>query len=140
MAQATTFHGVVQGGKLALDSRDAFARFVARLDGKRVTVSVQKFRKQRSLAQQSWYWGVLIPILAEHLGYDKDDLHEALKMKFLRVKLDDDLETVKSSAKLTTEEYSRWMEDCQRLAAEYGVDVPMPNEAVDLGGSWERHG
>lgn len=131
MKQAAIFSGTIgSDGKLKLEPVDRvrFDRMCSLLTGKRVELSMRKFRKKRSLAQNSWYWGLLIPILSEHLGYDADETHEALKFKFLRVRIDEELETVRSSASLTTEEYSRYMEDCQRLAAEYGCDVPMPNE------------
>jgi hypothetical protein len=127
---ATTFTAAVQGGRIAWDNPAAISRFTKLLEGKRVEVQMRKFRKKRSTGQNAWYWGVLIPILGDHLGMDADELHDALKFKFLRVRVDEELETVRSSASLTTEEYSRYMENCQRLAAEYGCDVPFPNECA----------
>jgi len=135
MKQTAIFSGTIgSNGKLKLEPEDRakFDRMCSLLIGKRVELSMRKFTKKRSLAQNAWYWGLLIPTLSEHLGYDAAETHEALKFKFLRVHIDAELETTRSSASLTTEEYSKFMEDCQRLAAEYGCDVPMPNERTAI--------
>jgi hypothetical protein len=128
--QATTFAGIVRQGKPILDNRAAFLRMLGLLEGKRVELTIQKFRKKRSLPQNSWYWAVLIPAMAEHLGVHADDVHCDLKRHFLAVRIDENFARVRSTTELSTDEFSRYMEDCQRLAAEYGVDVPMPNEVA----------
>lgn len=128
MKQATTFAGIVRQGKPILDNRAGFLRMLGLLEGKRIEISIQKLRKKRSLPQNNWYFGVLIPLMAEHLGVHADDVHRDLKRHFLAVRIDENFARVRSTTELSTDEFSRFMEDCQRLAAEYGVDVPMPNE------------
>ena len=133
MKGATTFAGTIDSkGKLHLDPRDrmAFDRMSRLLCGKRVELQMRKFRKKRTLPQNAFYFGVLVPTLAEHIGLDVDEMHEQLKRHFLSERIDENFARVKSTTELSTEEFSRYMEDCQRLAAEYGVDVPMPNEVA----------
>ena len=124
------FKGVVEGGQLKLDNRELFRSYCKNFDGKDVVVSIveDKPGKLRTLRENKYYWGVVIPILGSNLGYDKDDMHEALKWHFLR----DDfgtLPTCKSSAKLTTTEFEDWMVAVRRWAAvEFGLNIPAPNE------------
>jgi hypothetical protein len=132
--KATTFTGSIENGRLKLDNRAAFARLVSLLDGKRVELQLRKFKKKRSIPQNNWYFGVLLPAFAEHVGITADDMHEQLKQHFLAVRIDENFARVRSTTELTTEEFSRYMEDCQRLAAEYGVDVAFPSE-MQLSGS-----
>jgi hypothetical protein len=130
MKGATTFIGSVKNGRLVLDNRAAFDRFTRLLDGKRVELQIRKFRKKRTLPQNAWYFGVLIPAMAEEIGIDAEDLHEQLKQHFLSVRIDENFARVRSTTELSTVEFSKYMEDCQRLAAEYGVDVPFPDEVA----------
>lgn len=138
--KSTVFSGKVQAGKLVLDNLQGFQRMVRLLDGKAVDVSVKKHVRKRSLPQNAWYWGVLIPTLGDHLGMDGNELHDALKVHFLSEEHPSGLVRVKSTASLTTAQYSKWMEDCQRLAAEHGVDVPMPDEMAipEQGEQWQH--
>ena len=52
------------------------------VDGKQWTVTVKRYQKQRSLAQNAlmWKW---YTIIGNHLGYDKDEMHDVLREKFL---------------------------------------------------------
>jgi len=71
-------------------------------------------------------------MLAEHLGYQADEMHEALKFKFLRVAGDEDevegLPRVRSSASLSTVEFTAYVENVVTWAgAEFGLDIPDPS-------------
>ncbi len=128
MQRFTIFTGKVQEGKLLLDNPVGFTRMLHLLEGKPVDFAIQKHVRKRTLPQNAWYWAVLIPTLGNHLGMDPNELHDSLKVHFLSEEHRSGLVRIRSTASLTTTEYSKWMEDCQRLAAEYGVDVPMPDE------------
>ena len=71
----------VVDGRLTLDDPDAFKAWVATMDGQRVTVTVTK--GQRSHAQNRYYQGVVVPVLAEQTGYEQPEMHEVLKAEFL---------------------------------------------------------
>jgi hypothetical protein len=134
MKGATTFIGSVKNGRLVLDNRAAFDRFTRLLDGKRVELQIRKFRKQRTVRQNNWVRGVLVPQLAMATGADPEDydsLYMELKRKYIGViELGGGLAVVKRGRDLSTEEYSRFMEDCQRFASELGCYVPFPDEVA----------
>jgi hypothetical protein len=126
------FTGAVDSaGTLHLDDRPALSRYLEGLTGRRVEVVVRELRRTRSHRQNRYYWGVVIALLAEHCGYEPEEMHEALKLQFLRVPADEDhpLETVRSTARLKTSEFEVYLEQIRRWAAtEMGVYIPEPNE------------
>jgi hypothetical protein len=125
---APIFRGKVEKGKLRLDSPGSFQAALARLEGKQVALRVTKHHHSRSLSQNAYYWGVVIPLLAESCGYGDEEMHDALKWKFLQ-RHDGPMPTVRSSASLNTAEFSDYVEECRRLAAGMGVVIPDPGAA-----------
>src|SRR3990167_9562383 len=87
-----------------------------------------KFKKQRSNAQNNWYWGCVVAIPAEHIGYTSEEMHEAYKFMFLRRKNVGKPITVKSTASLSTVEFSKYVESCRMWCAENGYIIPDPDE------------
>jgi hypothetical protein len=127
--KATTFTGSVVNGRLKLDNREAFDRFTRLLDGKRVELQLRKFKRKRTLPQNSFYWAGVVSALAEHFGYERlEDMHYELRRLFLSVPIDENFAKVRSTTELTTEEFSQYMERCMQLAAENGVYIAFPEE------------
>jgi len=123
------FHGKIDSGKIVFDTAVKFNSYLETLDGKRVEVVVRKERSQRSNNQNSYYWGVVLPILGDYFGYEPDEMHEALKLKFLQIG-PCDVPTVKSTTKLNTTEFEEYLERIRRWAAtEYSVQIPLPGES-----------
>ena len=124
------FVGVVTDqGRFVPDHRAAFARHVRRFAGDEVAVTVRKHRHSRTLAQNRYYWGVVIALIAEHCGYEPDEMHECLAMRFLRIE-DDPITGAprrKRTPKCNTQEFGEYLESCIRFAAELGVVIPNPN-------------
>ena len=108
----------------------------AQLAGVAVDVVVKKHRNKRSDRQNRWHWGIAVPLIAHELGYDKhehEDVHYALVAKCFGTHWDDKLKqeipNVRSS-ELTTAQFSELMEwEIRWAAQEYGIVVPLPNEA-----------
>lgn len=135
------FGKVDAGGKLAFNSPEEFARARAQLRGRDVKVELSIRRNNRSDRQNDYYWGVVIPLLCEHfeyvksdagrVRYSKDDMHDALKCKFL-LKLDSEngLARVGSTATLTTVEFEEYLTDIREWASTEGVFIPEPNEEI----------
>ena len=123
------YHGKIDSGKLLLDTPSKYTSYLETLEGRRVEVVVRKERSQRSNHQNNYYWGVVLPVLGDYFGYESEEMHDALKMKFLR-RGACDLETVKSTAKLNTAEFEEYLEKVRRWAlSDYNIVVPLPNEA-----------
>ncbi len=127
-----SFGTVDESGKLVLRDLAGFRKSLLALRSKTVEVEVRKYTRSRTLAQNRFYHGVVIPILAGHTGYSADEMHEALKLKFLLDKeRNDALPTVRSTTSLTTQEFMEYIEAIRLLAAEMGVYVPEPNEELE---------
>ena len=47
-------------------------------DKGKLTVTIHKYRKKRSLTANAYYWSVCVPTLAEHYGYRTDEMHTVL--------------------------------------------------------------
>lgn len=128
------FHGTIRhdnrSAKLMMDDRAGYLRFISRMkDGKRVTVSVSPFRRDRSLPQNSYYHGVVLKTFGDHLGYTTEELHDTMKARFLVIDPDAKIPRSKSTTKLSTVEFNEYIDKIVRLAAENGCDIPEPNEA-----------
>lgn len=127
MKAAPIFRGRIAAGKLKLDHREDFAALVRRIEGKEIDLVLRLHRCRRSPSQNAWYWGCVVPVLAEHCGYDAEEMHEALKWRFLK-KHDGPLATVRSTADLSTAEMTEFIEKVRRLAAELGCSIPNPDQ------------
>lgn len=122
------FRGKIENGKLILDSREGMEKYVAGLKGE-VLVIIKKAKKIRSNKQNKYYWGVIIKTLGEFTGYEPEEMHNALKWKFLKIE-NNNLPSVRSTAKLSTLEFMTYIEQIIRFAAELGVVISDP-ESVD---------
>jgi hypothetical protein len=100
-------------------------------------------RKQRSLPQNAYYWGVICDMVKQGLyeaGYrsvkTSDNAHEVMKNLFLKKRIVNEdtgevIETIGSTASLTTEAFIIYVEEIIQWAAEYlGIEIPLPNEII----------
>jgi dihydroorotate dehydrogenase len=95
-------------------------------------------KKTRSIQQNKAYFGLAVNMIANHLGYDKEDMHKALAEKFLgTVEIKFGKETLivpKSTKNLTTVQFIEYTERVQRWAAEFlELNIPCPNEGAPVG-------
>lgn len=101
------------------------------LRGKTVEVTIMQKRNHRTLSQNAYYRGVVLPVIAEHCGYsgksELDSLHARFAEMFLpKVGM---LQIRKSTSDLDTREMTDFIENIRRYAAEeLGVYVPSPGE------------
>lgn len=117
------------------------AAFNSLKDGKH-QVTIKDIRN-RSLPQNDYYWGVVVPMVRKGLydnGYDdvrtNDHAHEILKHIHLRRRMEskqngDVIYISERSSKLTVVEFSEYIEAICRWSAEYlGVVIPSPNQEL----------
>ncbi len=123
------FQGHVAQGVLYLDDLPAYEKQIALLDGKPIELVLRRHREQRSSQQNRYLHGVVIPMLAEHCGYEPFEMKDALKWRFLQTHTDGKLPSVRSTADLNTAEFAEFTEQCRRLAAELGCVIPDPQTA-----------
>src|SRR5690606_26814880 len=136
---------VDDSGHFSLDRRREFSEWLQRFRGHEVVVTVQRKTRKRSLEQNAWLWGVALPLIAEHLGYDRhelDDLHyDLLSVRFGTKAVAPRVPGApprivpsRTSADMTTTEFSDYMDWLVRYAAqEFGVVIPLPDDTLRLG-------
>jgi hypothetical protein len=128
-----TYIAKVVDGSLVLD-REAFVKALKTLDSGVYDLVLHKHRGGRSNSQNSYYWGVVLPLLSEYLGYSCEEMHEICRFKFLRVRrliAGEDIEVGSSTTKLNTKEFQDYLENIRRWGAGLGVNIPEPNEAQE---------
>lgn len=127
------FDGKVEDNKMILDDRERFQKCLNGFNDKRIQLIIKKYHTTRSLKQNAYYWGVVIPIIAEWVGEDDlESIHEALKGKFLQVRNVKGLKIIQSTAKQNTTEFEIYLGKVKRWASmECGLIIPDP-EQVDI--------
>lgn len=94
---------------------------------------VVKRKKIRSLEQNKYYWGVVVLMIAEQMGEDKETVHEILKNKFnpIRVVLPDQTisEYGGETKKLDTKQFGEYISLIKRWSFEFmEITIPEPNQ------------
>ena len=139
MQNSVQFFSKVEKGHISDGCRKAITNVLKSLDGKFAKITIEERKKNRSLSQNSYYWGVVIPLIVNLFNengnnVDADQVHEFLKAEVgkLNQKLilpDGEIKNVAgSSAKLKTMEFEDYLAKIRAWAAEWGCIVPMPNE------------
>lgn len=128
---APILRGLMENGKIKWHGTDArrLAIITKFLEGKEIELTLRAKPKRRSLNQNRYYWCVVVSMLAMAAGYEPEEMHEALKFRFLRIHEDGPLPAARSTTDLTTKEFEEYAAKCRQLGAEmYGLYVPEPNE------------
>lgn len=130
----------VKNGHLNPKARTLLAGYLAKLEGKRVIIKLSKFVKRRSLQQNAYYWGVVLPMVWEMFqdaGNDmnKDEVHEFLKKHVWgwtkTVTLNGRTrEITNSSARMSTMDWEVAMEKTRVFALQFNIKIPLPNEEI----------
>lgn len=123
-----TFHGTIQSGKLLLDSKADFTGHLHTLEGKRVEVTVTKYRKKRTLDQNRYYF-LILGMIAKETGHDAMSLHDAFKSKFSTHITYKGLVIPQSTKTKDTIEFTEYIEQVRAWAAEnLNMSIPDPQQ------------
>lgn len=115
---------------LEADLADYLAHYV----GKLVTLSCKAVKPTRSLLQNKYYWGVVIKMLSEEIGYAPDYMHAYMKSQFLWFDEQDmpDGNTARilhDTKNLTTVQFDSYIQEIRIWAGEFlSLDIPLPNQ------------
>lgn len=101
-------------------------------EGVRFDVKIIRHRPKRSVPQNNTYW-MWIGCIHNETGEDQDTIHEVLKAMFLgresREALGMSIEQSRSTAKLSTAEFTAYMDKVQAWAAtELAIRLPNPED------------
>lgn len=94
-------------------------------------VEITEHKHKRSNNQNALYWK-WVQILSDELGYTKDELHEAMKSKFLgkeqrKTIFGDEYLALKSTSRLKKDEFSEYMMKVEQLALMHDIKLPSPD-------------
>jgi hypothetical protein len=124
-------YGKVEKGKLVLDHPEQLVVRLASLEGKRIELIVRKETTTRSNQQNKYMWGVVYAIISEQTGYDPEQVHDAMKVKFASKHLDNGLVITERTSKMDTARMTQYIDDIKRWAAEFlGLYIPDAGEVV----------
>ena len=124
---------LIERGKLKLSGRQGFDAAMSRFPDGHVVVSVKVVRSSRSSRQNRYWHGVVIPLFAEHCGYEFAEMKDVLSLKLIPKEITDmdtgEVRTIPGhTSDLNTKEFNDLIERAQRLGAEMGIDIPSPGE------------
>jgi hypothetical protein len=127
--------GVIESGKLHMTGRKLFEDAMRRFPDGHVRVRIDVARPSRSNQQNRFWHGVVIPLFAEHCGYELDDMKDVLALRLLPKEITDhetgEVRTIPGhTSKLTRKEFNDLIERAQRLGAEMGIYIPDPGEVA----------
>jgi len=99
-------------------------------------VSVKKQRNTRSNMQNSYYWKCIVQGLAEELGYFPNEMHDALRARFLSeyemISINDNqiaINKIGSTTSLNTKSFEQYTEQIRVWAlTDLGIRLMLPNE------------
>lgn len=91
---------------------------------------IKKEVRNRTTDQNRYLWGCVYKTIADKIGEDVEYVHWVMGQKFL---LDHTKKApyVKSTTKLTTTEFTIYLDKVRNFVAQYGVIVPDPNEFIN---------
>lgn len=100
---------------------------------KPIRIQITEPKASRSLDQNKLYWK-WISILADTIGEENEVVHDALRLKFLTVRISkiDNRAVASSTTKLNTKEMSEYMEKIKAWAQSFlNITLPLPEDLVD---------
>jgi len=136
-------YGRVINGALKLANKTEFKADIANFEGKEVVITVEVKSKKRSLKQNRYYWGVVVPLVKDgmiEVGYrmTKESTHEYLLSNFNIIELVNEhsgeiLKSIGRTTEMSTVEITTYFEKIAEWSLEYlNVIIPIPNEQLEI--------
>lgn len=128
------FRARKEGNRLEYQ-RELVAVYLKRFkEGDVFICEIRRPQKKSSDSQRRYYFGAMLPVFMDHLGYDRDEklaFHNQLKCIYYNVKPDKNgfliPPNVFTKGKRTTKEAADFMSWVQRKAAEMGCYIEDPS-------------
>lgn len=137
MKQTGTFNYF---GKWVTDSGDSVKEFGKANIGKKLVLTIEAPKKERSLNQNSYMWGVVYNTISNYTGMTPREVHEFCKLEFnfgfkevLNKNTGElkELRYPKSTTDLSTMDMENYLEAIRRyFMIEFNLYIPLPNEAL----------
>ena len=122
--------GKNQKGKIIFDNKAECINSIGKMeDGVRVVIEIREAENVRTNQQNKLWWSWM-NIIADELGYSKQEIHDILKYKFLlrEEMIDGEIhQSLKSTTTLTKKEFNKLTEDVFYWANDT-FNINLPNE------------
>ncbi len=133
----------IKGGRLEFPKRSDFLSDVAKMRDGEYLMTIERRKSKRSLSQNAYYWGVIIPLVKQGLndvGYKvtTEATHEYLKGTFNIVELINEntgevLKSIGSTTEMSTSKMMDYFASITQWAAEFlNIQIPEPNEQLQI--------
>lgn len=141
MAAGIEFFTQVVNGRMGERARAGMLDLFKKLEGKKIKIRVTRVQKKRSLQQNAYYWGVVLPLVLQMFQdagneTNAEEVHEYLK-KYVwgwtrNLHTPDGVVDIiaNSSAQLSTVEWEEMMLKTRAWAGRFGYVIPEPNEGA----------
>lgn len=99
---------------------------------KPIEVFIREYKKRRSISQNNLYW-MWLPILGDHFGETKEEMHETIAAHFLGVteritRHGHKIVKPISTTTLSTKEFTLYLEKIEALAHRENIKLLMPDD------------
>lgn len=123
----------VINGKAQFLNLPIFKKDLQQYEGQDAFLIIKPYKDNRSDNQNRYYWGVVIKLLADELGYLPEEMHEVLKQKFLVSRIvkvgNTEYSIPDSSSTLNTTEFEDYLSQIRTWASqELELLIPQPND------------
>lgn len=115
---------------------EALRQFVDESIKTEFVLEVKVHRRKRSLAQNAYYWGVVLKVLGQHIGDSAEALHKDMASRFLPHMIrypNGEMRIVPGqTSESNTLEFSQYIEKIRNFAqTTLGCYIPEPNEVTE---------
>jgi len=124
------FSGKKTGDFFDFNDLDSVVNYLASFkENETLSVTIEKEKKPHSDPQRRYYYGVIVKLIADFTGHDKNEIDSILKWEFLIRTDDRGIRYVPSKNDLTTVETEEFFEKCRNWALiALDLIIPLPNE------------
>ena len=145
MEPKLTYTGkVLDSGEIKVHRAKEMRELIAyNFAGKDIEITIQRKRRRRTVQMNSYYWGVMVPLVASGLqdaGYrvDRESTHEFLKSTFNKKEIVNEdtgeiLHTIGSTSQMSTVEMMEYFAEITQWSAEFlNIEIPLPGEQIRI--------
>ena len=141
--KSLTIQTRIEGGKFKMNTK-AIKKAIEAFEGKQVDLIFKRRYKPRSLPQNAFYWGVIIPFFANLFLEEWNEIksptevHEILKaacnyQELVNEATGETIRIPKSTTDLSTGEWLEYEKKIEQLSLDFfNTPLPVPNEQTEL--------
>lgn len=125
------FHAEMIDGKIVFNDEQGFDLFCSTQINQPLIVTIERYFNKRTLPQNSYYWGVVLRMIAEYTGHFEKELDDLFCSMFIAPRIvvigEEEYFFKRSTSDLDTVEMNMHSEHVRMFAAErIGLAIPLP--------------